>query len=87
MPDSQGVKVLTNHRYGYRLRAGRYRVLFDYDGEVRIVEIQEVKKRDEPFSYSESSPPAPHQTAAVVSGQSLYQFSDIRHIGEMSEIE
>jgi mRNA interferase RelE/StbE len=47
MPDCQGVKSLTNHRYGYRLRVGRYRVLFDYDGEVRIVEIQEVKKRDE----------------------------------------
>jgi mRNA-degrading endonuclease RelE of RelBE toxin-antitoxin system len=47
MPDCQGVKVLTNHRYGYRLRVGRYRVLFDYDGDVHIVEIQEVKKRDE----------------------------------------
>ena len=47
MSDCQGVKALTNHRYGYRLRVGRYRVLFDYDGEVRIVEIQEVKKRDE----------------------------------------
>ena len=47
MPDCPGVKALTNHRYGYRLRVGRYRVLFDYDGEVRIVEIQEVKKRDE----------------------------------------
>ncbi|WP_459947813.1 type II toxin-antitoxin system RelE family toxin, partial [Desulfocastanea catecholica] len=47
MPDCQGVKALTNHRYGYRLRVGHYRVLFDYDGEVGIVEIQEVKKRDE----------------------------------------
>ena len=47
MPDCQGVKALTNHRYGYRLRVSRYRFLFDYDGEVRIVEIQEVKKRDE----------------------------------------
>lgn len=47
MPDCQGVKALTDHRYGYRLRIGHYRVLFDYDGEVRIVEIQEVKKRDE----------------------------------------
>jgi mRNA-degrading endonuclease RelE of RelBE toxin-antitoxin system len=47
MPDCHGVKALTNHRYGYRLRVGHYRVLFDYDGEVRIVEIQEVKKRDE----------------------------------------
>ena len=46
MPDCQGVKALTDHRYGCRLRVGRYRVLFDYDGEVRIVEIQEVKKRD-----------------------------------------
>lgn len=47
MPDCQGVKALVNHAYGYRLRVGRYRVLFDYDGEVRIVEIQEVRKRDE----------------------------------------
>jgi len=47
MPDCQGLKALTNHRYGYRLRVGRYRVLFDYDGEIRIIEIQEVKKRDE----------------------------------------
>lgn len=47
MPDCQGVKALTNHQYGYRLRVGRYRVLFDYDGEIRIIEIQEVKKRDE----------------------------------------
>ncbi len=47
MPDCQGVKVLTKHRYGYRLRVGHSQVLFDYDGEVRIVEIQEVKKRDE----------------------------------------
>ncbi len=47
MPDCQGVKALINHRCGYRLRVGRYRVLFDFDGEVSIVEIQEVKKRDE----------------------------------------
>ena len=47
MPACAGVKALTNHQYGYRLRVGRYRVLFDFDGEVRIVEIQEVRKRDE----------------------------------------
>ena len=47
MPSCSGVKALTNHEYGYRLRVGRYRVFFDFDGEVRIVEIQEVKKRDE----------------------------------------
>ena len=47
MPACVGVKALVNHQYGYRLRVGRYRVLFDFDGEVRIVEIQEVRKRDE----------------------------------------
>lgn len=40
------VKPLTGHAYGYRLRVGDYRVLFDVDGVIRIVEIQEVKKRD-----------------------------------------
>jgi len=38
---------LKRHRYDYRLRVGRYRVLFDYAGVVKIIEIQEVKKRDE----------------------------------------
>lgn len=47
MPESQNVKALTNHQYGYRLRVGSYRVLFDWDGGIRIVEIQEVRKRDE----------------------------------------
>ncbi|RJR32379.1 MAG: type II toxin-antitoxin system RelE/ParE family toxin [Desulfobacteraceae bacterium] len=46
-PVHQNVKRLMNHKYGYRLRVGRYRVLFDVHGLIRIVEIQEVKKRDE----------------------------------------
>jgi mRNA-degrading endonuclease RelE of RelBE toxin-antitoxin system len=41
------VKVLKNHAYGYRLRVGRYRVLFNYDGGIHIVTIEEVRKRDE----------------------------------------
>lgn len=43
------VKSLKNHDFGYRLRVGRYRVTFDveHNKEVRIVTIQEVKKRDE----------------------------------------
>ena len=42
------IKRLTNHDYGYRLRVGSYRVFFDLiDGEVTVVEIHEVKKRDE----------------------------------------
>ncbi|MFP4476172.1 MAG: type II toxin-antitoxin system RelE family toxin [Desulfatibacillaceae bacterium] len=41
------VKALKKHRYGYRLRVGRYRVLFDHAAEIRIISIQEVSKRDE----------------------------------------
>jgi len=47
MPDVRNVKPLTNHACGYRLRAGNYRVLFDWDGTIKIVNIQEVRKRDE----------------------------------------
>jgi mRNA-degrading endonuclease RelE of RelBE toxin-antitoxin system len=47
MPDCRNVVSLSGHVYGYRLRVGRYRILFDWEGDVRIVEIQEVKKRDE----------------------------------------
>ncbi|MFP3335783.1 type II toxin-antitoxin system RelE/ParE family toxin, partial [Pseudomonas sp. SIMBA_064] len=36
-----------NHEYGYRLRVGNYRVLFNWDGVIRVVEIEEVRKRDE----------------------------------------
>ena len=46
-PNCQNVKSMTNHTYDYRLRVGRYSVLFDYDGEVRIVSIEEVRIRDE----------------------------------------
>ena len=46
-PECAHVKALTQHRYGYRLRVGDYRVLFNVDGEVRIVSIEEVKKRDD----------------------------------------
>ncbi len=41
------VKKLKKHRYDYRLRVGRYRVLFDHDVKIRIISIQEVKKKDE----------------------------------------
>ncbi|PHN21348.1 type II toxin-antitoxin system RelE family toxin [Pseudomonas sp. ICMP 561] len=46
MPDVANVKMLVRHEHGYRLRVGNYRVLFDWDGTVKIVSIQEVKKRD-----------------------------------------
>jgi mRNA-degrading endonuclease RelE of RelBE toxin-antitoxin system len=47
MPDCTSVKALTNHRYQFRLRVGQYRVFFNYDGAVRIVAIEEVKRRDD----------------------------------------
>jgi mRNA-degrading endonuclease RelE of RelBE toxin-antitoxin system len=46
-PDCQNIKALKNHSYGYRLRVGKFRVLFDVRDSIRIIEIQEVKKRDE----------------------------------------
>jgi mRNA-degrading endonuclease RelE of RelBE toxin-antitoxin system len=47
MPDVINVKRLINHNHGYRLRVGDYRVLFDWESGIRIVSVQEVKKRDE----------------------------------------
>ena len=46
-PHCQGVKKLVNHEYSYRLRAGNYRVFFEFDGDAHIINIEEVKKRDE----------------------------------------
>lgn len=44
---ARNVKPLTDHEYGWRLRVGNYRVFFAYDGAIRIVTIEEVRKRDE----------------------------------------
>ncbi len=38
------VKALTNSEYDYRLRVGSYRVLFNFDGSVHIVTVEEVKE-------------------------------------------
>lgn len=46
-PNCAGVKRLTGHAYSYRLRVGDYRVFFEFDGGVKVVSIEEVKKRDE----------------------------------------
>ena len=46
MPSVTG-RSAEGHRFDYRLRVGRYRVLFNYADVVKIIEIQEVKKRDE----------------------------------------
>ena len=44
---ARNVKALANHDHRYRLRVGNYRVFFDFDGAVCIVNIEEVRKRDE----------------------------------------
>ena len=46
-PSVTGVKALTNHRYGYRMRIGRFRVFFDVGSDVKIVYVEEVKRRDD----------------------------------------
>nr|WP_256262826.1 type II toxin-antitoxin system RelE/ParE family toxin [Pseudomonas gingeri] len=44
MPDVGNVKKLVHHDYGYRMRVGHYRILFDWEGILKVVSIQEVKK-------------------------------------------
>jgi mRNA interferase RelE/StbE len=42
---ARNITALTRHEHGYRLRVGRYRVMFDHGGN--LVTIKEVVKRDE----------------------------------------
>lgn len=45
--ESLDIKYLQNHKYGYRMRVGRYRVFFDDKEEIQVIAIQEVRKRDD----------------------------------------
>ncbi len=45
--DHLNITRLKKHPCDYRLRVGRYRVLFNHDDTVKIIQIQEVKRRDE----------------------------------------
>jgi mRNA-degrading endonuclease RelE of RelBE toxin-antitoxin system len=48
LAQARHVKALENHPHGYRLRVGKYRVLFDViEDQPRIVRIEAVRKRDE----------------------------------------
>ena len=47
LSQARNVKKLKKHQYPYRLRMGNYRVFFSHDGQVEIVAIEEVVKRDE----------------------------------------
>ena len=44
-PDFHNIKALKG-RVGYRKRAGNWRIIFDVTNQLKIIEIQEVKKRD-----------------------------------------
>jgi mRNA-degrading endonuclease RelE of RelBE toxin-antitoxin system len=46
-PNVANVTHLTDHEYSYRLRVGRFRVLFTIETVATIVQIEEVKKRNE----------------------------------------
>lgn len=47
-PDCQlNVKPLRKHKHQYRLRVGRFRVLFDIEESLRVVSVERVRKRDE----------------------------------------
>ncbi|UTC65193.1 type II toxin-antitoxin system RelE/ParE family toxin [Treponema sp. OMZ 788] len=46
-PNVQNVKTLKNHKYQYRLRIGRFRILFNFRKVIEIISIEEVKKRDD----------------------------------------
>lgn len=42
---TKDIKQLKRHQHHYQLRVGRYRVLFDVETGLRVVSIEEVKKR------------------------------------------
>lgn len=50
-PGWTNVRSLTGHKFGYRQKvqigSRKYRVLFDFDSFIKIVKIQEIKKRDD----------------------------------------
>ncbi len=46
-PDCRNIKAMTNHESGYRFRVGSWRILFDVQDHIRVILIQEVKKRNE----------------------------------------
>lgn len=46
-PKCKNIKQLVNHDYDYRMRVGRYRVLFTLDEKAKEIIIEEVKKRDD----------------------------------------
>ncbi|MDX9957281.1 MAG: type II toxin-antitoxin system RelE/ParE family toxin [Clostridia bacterium] len=46
-PQCSNIKKLVDHRSQYRLRIGRFRIFFDFDGMAHIVHVEEVRRRDD----------------------------------------
>lgn len=46
-PHCRNIVALKNRESGYRLRVGSWRVLFEVHDHIRVIAIQEVKKRHE----------------------------------------
>ena len=46
-PNCSGVKRLTDHEFPYRLRVGDYRVFFEFEGGIRVVHIEDIRRRNE----------------------------------------
>ncbi len=47
--EKSNVKKLVNFDISYRLRVGDYRVFFEKDGEIKIIDIIDVLKRDKAY--------------------------------------
>lgn len=46
-PNVANIKKLKNHKYEFRLRVKCYRIFFNVRNDIEIIDIEEVKKRDE----------------------------------------
>lgn len=46
-PNCQNIKFLKNHKYDARLRIGNFRVFFKIENIIKVIRIEEVKKRDD----------------------------------------
>jgi mRNA interferase RelE/StbE len=46
-PSTRNVRALKDQPYPYRLRVGRYRVFFSVESDLRVLKIEEVKRRNE----------------------------------------
>ena len=59
-PNCSNIKMLKSHQADYRLRVGNYRVLFVISNMINVIDIIEVKKRNEQtYKLSNHNPKRP----------------------------